>query len=111
MGTYAIQAATSVHGQLQTLYGSAMTRARLWQMIGITPMIGLNDATTEVFDQQAARQVAAFAAQNGVGRLSIWSLNRDRQDPRGAIAYVEPTSSSLAQQPYDFSKIFESFVS
>jgi hypothetical protein len=110
MGTYAIDAATSVHGQLQTLYGSTKTSAQLWQMIGITPMIGLNDVTTEVFDEQAAEQVVAFALQTGMGRTSMWSLNRDQKDPNGAIGYVEPTSSSLVQNPYDFSKIFETFV-
>ncbi len=110
MGTYAIDAAKSVHAQLQTLYGSTKTSAQFWQMIGLTPMIGLNDVTTEVFDQQAAEQVAAFALQTGIGRISMWSLNRDRQDPQGAIGYVEPTSSSLVQNPYDFSTIVETFV-
>ncbi len=47
MGAYAIQAATSLHGQLQTAYGAALTSAQAWQMIGVTPMIGVNDVTDE----------------------------------------------------------------
>lgn len=107
MGTYAIDAATSVHSQLQTLYGTAKTSAQLWNMIGLTPMIGMNDDTNEVFDLQAAQQVAAFAKQYGLGRISMWSLNRDQESPQGALSYVSNTSSSIVQTPYEFSSIFE----
>jgi hypothetical protein len=110
MGTYTIDAAKSVHGQLQALYGNAKTSAQLWNMIGLTPMIGLNDDTKEVFDLKAAHQVAAFAKQSGLGRLSMWSLNRDQEAPQGALSYVSPTSSSIVQTPYEFSSIFETFA-
>ncbi len=106
MGDYAIQAANSLFGQLKGLYGTTRTDAQLWATVGVTPMIGLNDVITEVFDQQEARELVDFAKQKGIGRLAIWSLNRDRQNPNGAIGYVEPTSSSLVQSPYEFSKIF-----
>jgi hypothetical protein len=107
MGDYAIQAATSTYNQLASLYGTSLTSAQLWQMIGVTPMIGLNDDTQEVFDQAAARQLLAFAEQQGMGRLSLWSLNRDQENPQGAITYVESTSSSLVQQPFEFALIFQ----
>ncbi len=111
MGTYAIQSAVSLFSQLRTLYGSAPTDAQLYSMIGVTPMIGMNDDTTEVFDQAAATQLTSWAKSKGIGRLAMWSLNRDQANANGAITYVESTSSSLAQQKYDFSKIFEGFVS
>lgn len=110
MGDYAIQAATSVHGQLAALYGTSRTPGELWAMIGVTPMIGLNDVTTEVFDQQEARELLAFAQEKGLGLLSMWSLNRDRQHPSGQIGYVDLTSSSLLQQPFEFSLMFETFT-
>jgi hypothetical protein len=110
MGDYAIQAATSVHGQLAALYGTSRTPSELWSMIGVTPMIGLNDVTTEVFDQQEARELLAFAQEKGLGQLSMWSLNRDRQNPAGRIGYVDLTSSSLLQQPFEFSRMFETFT-
>lgn len=110
MGEYAIQAANSLFGQLQGLYGTSLTSSQLWSMIGITPMIGLNDDTHEVFDQAAAQQVASFGVQKGLGRISMWSLNRDRQSPNGALTYVETTSSSILQQPDEFSKIFETYM-
>jgi hypothetical protein len=110
MGEYAIQAATSLFNQLKGVYGAAKTDTQLWQMVGVTPMIGLNDLTTEVFDQQEAHELLAFAQQKGIGRLSFWSLNRDRQHNGGAISYVEPTSSSIVQQPLEFSLIFQAIT-
>jgi hypothetical protein len=111
MGEYAIDAANSLFDQLHSLYGSARTAAQLWSMIGLTPMIGLNDVTTESFDQEDAAQLTAFAEQHGMGRISIWSLNRDRQAPSGQLPYVDNESSSLVQQPFEFSKIFLPFQS
>jgi hypothetical protein len=67
-------------------------------------MIGLNDDTNEVFDEQAAQQMVAFAQQKGIGRISMWSLNRDTQGT--AKNYVDNTSSSIAQNAYDFTHIF-----
>ena len=111
MGSYVIQSGQSLFGQLQGLYGTAKTNAQLWSMVGITPMIGVNDASDEVFGLSDAREVEAWASQKGIGRISMWSLNRDQADPRGALTYAESTSSSLVQQPYDFSGIFKPFTS
>ncbi len=80
-------------------------------MVGLTPMIGLNDVTTEKFDQEDAAQITAFAEQHGVGRISIWSLNRDKQAPAGSLPYVDNEASSLVQEPFEFSKIFLPFQS
>jgi hypothetical protein len=110
MGTYAIAAAQSVHTQLLTIYGTSKTSAQVWQMVGLTPMIGLNDVTPEVFTLAAAQQVADFGVKVGMGRISMWSLNRDLADPHGALNYVESTSSSLVQSPFDFSKIFVNYT-
>ena len=109
MGDYAIQAATSLHGQLKNIY-TGFADAKLWSRIGVTPMIGRNDVTTEVFDQQEAREVLAFAQQKGMGKLSFWSLNRDQQNPRGLIPGVETNSSSIVQTPFEFSHIFKVFT-
>lgn len=106
MGQYAIQAAQALFGQLQGLYGSKLTTQQIWRMEGNTPMIGLNDVTSEVFSLQDAEELAAFAQQVGMGRISSWSLSRDIEDPNGALSYVENTSSSIVQQPYAFSKTF-----
>lgn len=110
MGDYSIQAAISVQAQLKAIY-TGFSDAKLWSMIGITPMIGRNDVLTEVFDQQEAREVLAFAQQKNLGMLSFWSLNRDLQNPSGVLSRTDNFSSSILQTPYEFSGIFKVFTS
>lgn len=110
MGDYAIEAASSLFAQLRGLYGMSKTEAQTWGMIGVTPMIGLNDVVTETFDQQEARELLEFAEEKGLALLSMWSLNRDRSHPSGEIGYVEPTSSSIVQSPLEFSILFNDFL-
>jgi chitinase len=110
MGDYAIQAAQSLHAQMRSFYGPTPSDAQLWSLIGLTPMIGMNDVQSEIFDQQEAREVLAFAQQVGIVRLSIWSLNRDRQNPAGRLNYVDLQSSSLLQSPLEFSLIFNAIT-
>ena len=81
MGDYAIEAATSTFGQVKALYGGAKTDAQLWAMIGVTPMIGLNDVTTEVFDQAAAARASGLRSGEG-----------DRPD-RHVVAQPRPAGS------------------
>lgn len=112
MGTYAIQSGVSLFNQLRTLYGSTPTDAQLWSMVGITPMIGVNDVASEIFDLPAAQQLTSWAASKGIGRLAMWSMNRDQPPPGGTpLNYASATSSSILQKPYDFAKTFVTFVS
>jgi hypothetical protein len=110
MGDYAIQAANSLYNQLSSQYGGSKSQQELWSMVGVTPMIGLNDVTTETFDQQEARELVAFAEAQGIGRLSMWSLNRDQQNANGQLGHVDNNSSSILQDPYEFSTIFNTFT-
>jgi chitinase len=77
----AVSAAEATHVQLASLYrdaGSELGSETIWRKIGITPMIGQNDVAEEVFTLQDAQELSAYARAKGVGRLSMWSLNRDR---------------------------------
>jgi hypothetical protein len=110
MGTYAIDAAQSTYNQLGTLYGTTKTSSQLWAMVGVTPLIGVNDMADEVFVQADAQELLAFARQKGLGELSFWSLLRDQEDPHGALGYSEYNSSSIVQTPFEFSDIFNVFT-
>jgi chitinase len=73
-------ALTALHRQLDALYLErkiTLSDKTLWGKIGATPMIGQNDTKGEIFTLDAARQLNAFVLQNGIGRVSMWSLNRD----------------------------------
>ncbi|MEC5181937.1 chitinase [Arthrobacter sp. CG_A4] len=77
----AVSAAEATHGQLTTLYRAAGTELggeTVWRKIGLTPMIGQNDIAGEIFTLQDAQDLSGYASAKGVGRLSMWSLNRDR---------------------------------
>jgi hypothetical protein len=81
-GTVAIESANGTFNQLHSIYPS-LSSAQIWGMIGITPMIGLNDGSTnsnpaEQFTPADATSVAQFAQTNGIGLLSYWALNRDQ---------------------------------
>ena len=45
--------------------------------IGVTPMIGQNDDADDVFTLADADAVTDLVTNTGLGRLSMWSLNRD----------------------------------
>lgn len=106
MGTYSIQAAKSLFQQLKALCGTDKRDEQIWKMVGATPMIGQNNVRSEVFRQSDARELTAWANQQEIGRLSMWSLNRDQADPAGRIDRVSSRSSSLEQTPFEFSQIF-----
>ena len=109
MGYYAIKVAGSLKSQLHRLYPK-LTTARLWAMVGVTPMIGVNDTNSEVFTPSDASQLVKFAASKHLGMLAFWSAGRDRECPGGAKAYAEASCSSIAQSPFEFSKLFKRFA-
>ncbi len=109
MGYYAIKVAGSLKSQLHRLYPK-LTTARLWAMVGVTPMIGVNDTNSEVFTPSDASQLVKFAASKHLGMLAFWSAGRDKECPGGAKAYAEASCSSIAQSPFEFSKLFKRFA-
>jgi len=112
MGDYAIQAATSLFHQLKVAYvgaGIAKTDEELWHMVGVTPMIGINDVQTEVFDQTEAAELLVFAQQQDIGMLSFWSLPRDRT-VEGLLGQVSPLHSGIQQDPFEFAEMYLPFT-
>jgi hypothetical protein len=100
MGAHAISA---VNGATAQMLDNGI-RAR----IGIIPMIGSNDTKPEVFSLSDARMVADWAQSNPVvTRLSMWSVDRDLACAGATKA--SSTCSGVDQQPYEFSKILNTF--
>lgn len=106
MGQNAINAANATFSQLQSIFTSK-SASQLWAMIGLTPMVGENDDTSEVFTEQDAQQVLAFAQQQHIGELSFWSVQLDVP----CTGSETPTNdcSGVTQQPYDYAHIFDAF--
>ncbi|MDI9884630.1 cellulose binding domain-containing protein [Streptomyces sp. HNM0645] len=107
MGTYAIQAATATQAQIKGVLG--LSDAAAWKTVAVTPMIGVNDVTTEIFTVDDATQLVGFARSKGIGWLAMWSSTRDRQCPGGAQNSADATCSSILQQPLAFTKAFAAY--
>jgi hypothetical protein len=101
MGHDAITAANNTALQIKA--------AKLKSWVGVTPMIGVNDVSTEIFSLANAHEVLDFAQDNpDIARLAMWSLNRDNGKCAGA-QFADATCSGLHQKPYGFSKIWNAF--
>ena len=107
MGRYAIDAAKATQQQLVSTLG--LSGAAAWARIAVTPMIGVNDTSTEVFTTADARQLVDFASSVHLGWLAFWSGARDRACPGGPQSWASATCSGIAQQPGEFSTIFSNY--
>ncbi|MEV4946011.1 cellulose binding domain-containing protein [Streptomyces sp. NPDC053755] len=107
MGQYAVQAATATQAQIKGVLG--LSDAAAWKAVAVTPMIGVNDVTTEIFTVADATQLVDFARSKGIGWLSMWSSTRDKQCAAGAVNHADATCSSILQQPLAFTKAFAAY--
>jgi chitinase len=85
----AVAALKATHRQVRAIYADreqSLGDRTAWRMVGATPMIGQNDVPGEVFTLDDARRLREFAAEVNLGRMSMWSANRDRSC---ATAYVD----------------------
>ncbi|HEY0065587.1 MAG TPA: RICIN domain-containing protein [Telluria sp.] len=101
MGDLAISAANATFGQIKGIF-TGRSDAQLWNMIGITPMIGVNDVQSEVFRQADAQKVTDFARQKNLGLLSFWNLQRDRPGSGSLNDF-----SLVNTRPYEFYQIMK----
>lgn len=98
MGQNAVDAANSLHSQLQSLYPSKSS-AQLWSMVGITPMNGANDVAGENFTTADAQTVLSFAQQNNITELAMWSVNRDQPSYSYSHIFNQFNSGSISPTP------------
>lgn len=96
--------------QLGILYEQANIRlneASLWAKVGATPMVGQNDDAGQIFTIDDAKNLNQFAKENGVGRMSLWSANRDVACGSNYvnIKVVSDSCSGVKQETQEFSTI------
>lgn len=101
------QALSQTHRQLSVLYKQAginLNSRSIWRKIGATPMIGQNDVVAEVFTIDDAKGFNKFAREKGIGRMSMWSANRDRQCGENYVdqSIVSDSCSGIKQDPMAF---------
>jgi hypothetical protein len=116
LGRLRIESTINAYYQLRQVVPTDAETGTVWTKIGITPAINRGGATGETFRPKDAQEVYGFAAQQGIGMLSLWSLNgagpgtdqptADGQSPAGA----EPRESRAEQDAIDVSKVFRAFT-
>jgi chitinase len=104
MGALSIQAAENLFEQLGTLYPDK-TEGERWQMVGLTPMIGLNDTLPQTFTLDDAALLTDFAIEKGIRQIAMWSFNRDKSCG-GNAALVADSCSGITQEDFAFSAVF-----
>jgi hypothetical protein len=85
MGQSAIQAVKN----LEHTYGIPASK------IAVTPMIGLNDNSSETFTPADVDTLTTYAAGNGLAGLHFWSLDRDTPCAT-TQTYASPTCNSVS---------------
>lgn len=94
-------AAPALTGQLKSTILPHASARQLWQTVGITQMIGIDDfGPTETYTPGQARSLVKWARGQGVQELSFWALGRDNGDCPGqkgqdsCSAWSSPPGSS-----------------
>jgi hypothetical protein len=72
--------------------------------IAVTPMIGLNDNTSETFTTADVDTLTSYAASNGLAGLHFWSFDRDTPC---SDDYASPTCNSISSTtPLEYTNRF-----
>jgi Glycosyl hydrolases family 18 len=109
MATDTKTAAQGLFKQLKKLYPTKTT-AQLWNTIGITEMIGIDDfGPKETFTTGDAATVFNWAKSKKIAELSFWALQRDNNGCVGTAG--SDTCSGIKQATWYFSHAFKPFTS
>jgi chitinase len=89
-------------------YGVHETGAQVWHRMGVTVMIGQNGVAGERVSVADAQGLVGFAQRVRLGRVSMWSLNRDVQcgSTFPQIGVNSNTCSGTTQGTLQFSRTF-----
>ncbi len=99
---------------LHMLYPNKSTD-RLWQMVGITEMIGIDDygsggepGPLEIFTLADARTILDWASDKNIAELSFWALGRDNGACPGTPG--SDNCSGVAQSTWQFTHLMLPFT-
>ncbi|MFB6283832.1 MAG: glycosyl hydrolase family 18 protein [Halobacteria archaeon] len=101
----AISSVEGLHDQLSQRY-PGKTDAEIYGMIGVTPMIGVNNAGGSFYPRDAWN-LTDYAQKKDLGMVSFWSIGRDNGNGSGEVS---PTKSGIDQEDFEFSRIFNNYV-
>jgi hypothetical protein len=108
MAALAEQAATATAGQIQSVW-TTLSGAQAFAKTAVTPMIGVNDVSSETFTVADASALAGWAKTKGLAWLSFWSATRDKGCAGGAKTYADATCSSIVQSAGAFGQAMSAY--
>ena len=98
-----VSAANGLRDKLKSAFG--WSDATAYSHLGISGMNGLSDQQ-ELTSLATWTQIRDWANTNAIGRLSFWSVNRDRGCAGGGVV---SDCSGIAQNDWDFTKVTAGF--
>ncbi|MGW7425028.1 alpha-galactosidase [Streptomyces sp. NPDC054813] len=105
MGTLTTQAMEGLKARVKSAYG--YSDATAYAHIGLSSMNGTTDDSGERVRVADFRTMLGYAQQHHIGRLTYWSVNRDRACGSGTDG---DACSGVPQQPYDYLKVFAQYT-
>jgi chitinase len=105
MGHASTRALEGLEADLVAAYHLSAPAA--YEHVGISSMNGQTDEASETVSLSDFQTILAFAGVHHLGRVSFWSVNRDR-----ACAAGKPSSDEcggIAQSPYAFSDLLSGY--
>src|ERR1700722_39250 len=102
MGHASIRSLEGLALDLQSVYNLSSTAA--YEHIGISSMNGHTDESSETVSLEDFQTILSFAQLRHLGRVTFWSVNRDRPC-ESAKAAAEEECSGIAQQPLAFTSL------
>ncbi|WP_406442973.1 alpha-galactosidase [Streptomyces sp. NBC_00631] len=105
MGSLTTKAMEGLKAQVKSAYG--YSDATAYAHIGLSSMNGRTDDSGERVRVADFKTMLAYAQQHHIGRLTYWSVNRDRACGSGGDG---DACSGVSQQPYDYLKVFAQYT-
>lgn len=100
MGRLTVRAAEGLQARLQAAYGYGSAEA--YRHAGVSTMAGIT-GHGEVITVRDFRTLVDYAERNGLGRLSFWSVNRDRKCPDDRYP-SDDTCSGVGQHDWAYTR-------
>ncbi|WP_066949472.1 CBM35 domain-containing protein [Microtetraspora fusca] len=105
MGAATVSAMEGLKAKVKSAYG--YSDAVAYTRIGLSSMNGKTDEADETVTTTDFQTMLSYARQHHIGRLTFWSVNRDRQCGSGSDA---DSCSGVSQSAYAYTKIFAQYT-
>jgi hypothetical protein len=105
MGDASIRALEGTEADVAAAY--RLTAGAAYEHVGVSSMDGQTDEASETVGLSDFQMIVSFAEAHRLGRVSFWSVNRDRPCEGGSPKTEE--CSGIAQSPFAFTDMLAAF--